>query len=172
MSHCGPHWIHLDWCSLYSLDLEVCFLPQVRRSYYTFKFSPPFYLSFPAETFNVNVSMLGAFQRSLNLSSLLVDLLIAVHLGCFPLPCLPDCWSILLHPLFYCWFFVVYFSFHFISFQFISIQFQYNYCILQLRLVLCLYFLSTFFTFSLSSYTILSSLVNILIIIIWKSSSG
>lgn len=50
------------------------------------------------------------FKRSFHLFSLLkLVFLFAIQLGWFPLICLPDCRSILLYYLFYCWFLLVYF---------------------------------------------------------------
>lgn len=49
-------------------------------------------------------------QRSLNLVSFKTLFLFAVLIGWFPLFCLPDHWSILLHHLICCWFLLVYFS--------------------------------------------------------------
>lgn len=67
-------------------------------------------------------------KRSFNLFSFfkILFFLFILQLGCFPLPCLADCWCILLHPLI-CWSPLVYFSFY--SFYYSTLVLFYTFCL-------------------------------------------
>ena len=67
MSWYGPLWVDLIWDSLCFLDLDVCFLSQVREvfSYYVFRYVLSTFLSLFSfwDLYNVNVSMLDVFPE-------------------------------------------------------------------------------------------------------------
>ena len=71
---CGSLWVHLVWNSLWPLDLDLCFLPQLKKVFchYFFKYSLYSFLSSPSGTPIVWMfECLMLSQRSLKLSSFL-----------------------------------------------------------------------------------------------------
>lgn len=99
-----------------------CLFPQVREIFSHFfknRFSDPLFFLFSFwHPCNMNVLQWRMFHIFHNLFSFFI--LFDVWLGYFLLPCLLDCWSILLHSIICCWFLLVYFSFMFFNSEFFS----------------------------------------------------
>ena len=161
MSWCVPSWVHLGKSPLYSLDMDVLWGFHFRLGNFSAttslnKFSALF-LSF-WDACNAKELFLARSLSSFNQFSFFITLFFfSLQLGYFPLPWLPDHWSVLLHNLICCWLPLVYF---FIS----SVK------ILPSDWIFFIFYLSLL-KFLLSLSTPFSSPMSILIIITWNSLS-
>ena len=83
MSWCVPLWVNLVWYYLYFLDLNVCFLFQVREvfSYYLFNYVLNPFLSLFSflDAYSANISALDVVPEVSKLSSFLFILFSVQH---------------------------------------------------------------------------------------------
>lgn len=125
------------------LDLDVCFLHQVRDifSHYFFEYVFCLLLLGPH---NANVNMLDVVPEVSGTHLISQNSFFFLLFWLFPLPCLPHCWSILLYHLICYWILLLY------SFQ----LFCFSVCLVLYVFYLCLssVFIHTFPEFGDHSY--------------------
>ena len=115
LSWCGDPWVIFLGGSHFFLDLDVCYLPQIREifSYYFFK-----WILCPLSISSSRIGIIWMLHFIVSLSPLNLFyyslFLFPLQLDCFSLFCPPSTWSFLL-PLVYYLFLPVYFQFQLLS---------------------------------------------------------